>query len=335
VLIHALASHRHYAEHLLPIWQALDPSERGMFVAASRDAWEWLGRRGVPVMLHRAQLPARRSLVDGRQPPWLVASYSDLVALGPHRRAVLVEHGAGQHYGGDGGTAASLPYHAGGRDRHRVDVFVCPNRVVAERNAAVYPDAMAVAVGCPKLDTYSRGESDAVVFAWHWHPPVAASVPEAGSAHAEYADAVAALASERRWLMLGHGHPRAWSHYEAYYRAAGIEPVRELREALARARLLVADNTSAMWEAVALDIPVVVVNSRRYRRDVNHGLRFWEYADVGPQVNDPGELAATIDAALAGDVWAARRAEVASLLYGPLDGGAAVRAVEAMRAFYD
>jgi hypothetical protein len=336
VLIHFLASQRHYAEHLLPIWEALDPDERGWFIATSRDAWRWLGARGVSARLHRGTMPMRRTLLDGKQPPWVVASYSDLVSLGPRRRAVLVEHGAGQHYGGDGGTAATLPYHAGGTERGTVDCFLCPNEVVAYRNANVYPNARALAVGCPKLDSYRSdpADRDAVVFAWHWQPPLAQSVPESGSAFPEYAVEVEALASSGRWPVVGHGHPRGWSHFESFYRGAGIEPVRELRDALARARVLVADNTSAMWEAAALDVPVVVVNSKRYRRDVDHGLRFWEFADVGPQVDDPTQLADAIERALDADEWAERRDEIACLLYGERDGGGAARAVEEIRATY-
>jgi hypothetical protein len=96
--------------------------------------------------------------------------------------------------------------------------------------------------------------------------------------------------------------------------------------------VVVADNPSIQWESLALGIPVVFVNASWYRRDVNHGLRFWEYANCGPHVNHPGELAevAKTVADWAG-VYDVRRREVAGLLYGQSEGSA-WRAAEAIRA---
>jgi hypothetical protein len=87
-----------------------------------------------------------------------------------------------------------------------------------------------------------------------------------------------------------------------------------------------------MWEAAALGIPVVVVNASWYRRDIDHGLRFWEYSDIGPNVDHPADLA---EVAKSFPEWSGvydvRRREVAGLLYGQLVGSA-WRAADNIRA---
>jgi len=40
------------------------------------------------------------------------------------------------------------------------------------------------------------------------------------------------------------------------------------------------------------------MNPPHYRGDVNHGMRFWELADVGPNAHDVTELMAAVDLAL-------------------------------------
>jgi hypothetical protein len=71
----------------------------------------------------------------------------------------------------------------------------------------------------------------------------------------------------------------------------------------------------------------VVLNSTAYRRDVHHGLRFWDAADVGIQVNRPQELAPAVERALAGDI--ANREHALDIVYA-YRSGAAERAVAAI-----
>ena len=62
------------------------------------------------------------------------------------------------------------------------------------------------------------------------------------------------------------------------------------------------------------------------------GSRFWEYADIGPHIDHPDELAETANS---WRDWSAvydmRRREVAGLLYGNIPGSA-WRAAEAIRS---
>ena len=73
--------------------------------------------------------------------------------------------------------------------------------------------------------------------------------------------------------------------------------------------------------------PVIVLNRPEYRREVEHGLRFWEAAGVGVNVDSPADLDAAIVRAVEDppDVAAAREAAL-DIVYSPRSGGAAIAA---------
>jgi hypothetical protein len=265
--------------------------------------------------------------------PILVAGYSDeLKAKG--RPVALVEHGAGQDYG------TGNPANPGGRGRERVGLFLCPNRSVAARNAAVYPDAAVEVVGCPKLDAYFRPwttrrvglGAPLVVFTWH-HEGQTGAAPEARSAWPHYRpsfrEIVAAL-TDRGFEVAGHAHPRKASEMRRAYDAVGVRWIPTLAEVLDTASVLVADNTSAMYEAAAVGVDVVVLNAPWYRRDVEHGLRFWGEHRLGPVCDWPGEVPGAVVAAYERVYDTAETARIVDLVYGPLDGHAATRAAVAL-----
>jgi hypothetical protein len=333
--VHALASERHYVDHLAPVWAALDPEERGTFYAGSTQALaraRQYGLEGLSPRVHR-QLPALRACqLEGRQPWWLVASYADHRRAGGQRRTVYLEHGAGQSYLGDPLTGHRAHY-AGGPGRDRVGLFLCPSETVAQLNRAAAPAVPAVAVGCPKLDALplcAAGREPCAAVTFHWNAEAVA--PEATTAFPHYRAALERLAAGGALPLLGHGHPRAWRQLSGWWLEHGVTTEQDLTLVLMRASVFVADNTSAMFEAAALDVPVVVLNAPQYRRHVQHGLRFWQAADIGLQVDDPRDLIAALTATLEEDPQAARRRQVAVEVYGPRDRQATARAVTAMRA---
>lgn len=334
--VHGYASARHYLDHLAPIWVGLDPEERGTFWVTTRALGLYAAtRHGIDCAINRTLPNPARTRLDGHQPHVLVASSNDAATIGNHRRAVLVEHGAGQTYAGDPSNlrAAASSGYAGGTERRMVDLFLTPNVTVRDRNRARYPNAAHAAVGCPRLDRWHGWTPGPVderrpTVTFHWPCKL---VPETNTAWPHYRawfEAEPRLTAHGQ--IIGHAHPRHAAHLSRWWPTVGAEWVPDLDTALEHALVLVADNTSAIWEAAAIGIPVVLLNAPTYRRDVEHGLRFWQYADVGPQVDHPHELEdAVLDAHH--PRYRVRRGQATRAIYGSVDGQAAARAVAAMR----
>jgi hypothetical protein len=297
-MIDAYASTPWYVDHLAPIMAALGPEAGELHV----------GRRFRP----RPRPPADVALV---------ASYGDLTIvrhLG-YQRFALTQHGAGQSYGGDP-RRGDYPSYPGGRNHASVGLFLVPNEHAAGRWRKAYPRACVRVVGCPKLDTLptrvpSAGPVVAVSFHWDYR-----LMPETRSAFPEYAAAVATLA--KSYTVLGHAHPRR-TDLRRFYTRIGVEQVRDFADVCRQADLYVCDNSSTLFEFAATGRPVVVLNSREYRRDVEHGLRFWDAASVGVQVDRGAGLADAVARALEQhpeDVEARERA--LGIVYQPRVGSA-------------
>lgn len=171
-----------------------------------------------------------------------------------------------------------------------------------------------------------------VAVTFHWDCQL---IPETRSAFPHYRAALHDLVNAVRAAggeVWGHGHPRAWGRLQRTWRTLGVPLVPDMADVLDGAGVLVADNTSAAYEFASLDRPVITLNAPWYRRNVEHGLRFWSHVP-GDQVNDPAELAPVVLRALAGPehphVTALRRRAVAHV-YDRCDGHAADRAVAAI-----
>lgn len=324
MVIDWLASRGHYLEHLDPIRDELDTAGQLFVGPEAHDAIALLD--------------------DGT--PTVVAAMRDAVMVPESRPVCLVEHGAGQTYEGlhsDG--------YAGGGGRERVSLFLCPSERVADLNRAAYPTAQVEVVGCAKLDhppaRAPRGERPIVALTWHWRCNVAV---ETRPALDHYRDAVRRLAATGRYELLGHAHPRLWDDGDPpneLYDELGIEWTRSWPEVLARADLLCFDNTSAGYEAAALGIPVLALDSPEWRDEPRHGLRFYDSVpglrlrarmsqapECEPVFQWWGEhnLEAAIAEALAdADGLRAKRELVSDEVYGPRDGRASERAAEILR----
>ena len=230
--------------------------------------------------------------------------------------------------------AASITYntkhaaYAGGRDRDRVVLFANVNETVHAANQRAYPDVPGIIVGSPKLDhltTRCAPRTRTVAFSWHWDCKIA---PETRTAWFEYRDTLGELHGD--WTPLGHAHPRAWNLVEDQYRRLGWNTARTFDEVIDRADVYVCDTSSTLYEFAALDRPVVVLNSKHYRRDIEQGLRFWR--DIpGIQVDTPADLNAAIQEALDTDTWSPVRREITPRVY-PHIGEASQRAAGAILA---
>jgi hypothetical protein len=324
------ATMTHYLAHIEPIWRALDMGERGTIYLAGQFASveppEWVQDRvewGAP---------------HGLGPAVIVAGIMDQTTVErAGRRTVYVEHGAGQSYDGDPNTAGDTSYSgSGGHDG--TALFLCPSEAVADRWRDEYPETPAVAVGCPRLDRWHDGKlkpsglgevvpTVAVTF----HGFGARKIPETIGAWRHYDDALPALAD--RFKVIGHGHPRLWRKIEQRWQAIGVETVPDVDDVFARASVLVGDNTSLLPEAASLGIPLVWLNAPWYRRDVQHGGRFWDWPRGQVGASDPEHLVRAVEIALSDppEVRTARE-EMVRTVYVATDGQAAQRAAEAIRA---
>lgn len=332
-MIDAYASEPQYVTHIGPVWNALPEKLQGAFSASATAA-----RRAAELGIATAQIRQERG-TEARLT--IVASYMDEQHVKP-RPVVLVEHGAGQSYGHDGEHNPAYP---GGRGREAVCLFICPNEMVAARWRQMYPDTPTAVVGSPFLDPWHgaakaepiiRHDPPLVVFSFHWDCAV---VPECGNAFEHYKNELWRLAlmtpEERGFHMGGHAHPRAQT-IMGWWRGIGVRTFNNFAEVLDYADLYVADNSSTIFEFASTDRPVLMLNAPEYRRDVEHGLRFWRAAEFLPYVDEPWALVNGIEMALGdADCWKAGRHHLTREVYAYTDGHAAQRAAAAIVATYE
>lgn len=327
-------------DHMAPVWRLLPPQHRGRFLTdASLVAHA--RARGVDAeaidaqRLRSSSAPPRASREDG--PAAFVVSIGDTKVarrLG-YRRFAFMEHGAGQAYIGDRDPIAQRhPSYAGGLDREDVELFLVPNEYSAGLWRRSYPGARVEVVGSPKLEDVLqlaagrvKNEPPVVAISFHWP---AFTCDEAGSALGHYLPALPALAAA--YHVIGHSHPKAdWpARIARYYRRAGIPFVADFADVVRQADLYICDNSSTLFEFAATGRPVLVLNDPKFRRNVHHGGRFWDWATVGIQVDQPDELLASIARALADPPEVrAERERVLELVY-PIRAGAGARAAAAI-----
>ena len=331
--ISVLVSERHFLDHLAPIWHALPENRRGVFLVTRPELIPWVEGRGITGAevlnfgLHKARAPG----------PFLTASSGDLRRIidrwGPLTPQIYLNHGAGFSWLGLNHTS----YAGGGHWLDRVGLFLDPNEYAARRNRKSHPKAMVRAIGCPKLDHWHNQDAKPadpagplVCISFHWHCTV---VNETDWAWPFFQNAIPELPAHYR--MIGHGHPRAISFLAKRYERAGFDTLMDFEDVLARADVYVNDSSSTLYEFASLDRPVVVMNSPKYRRRVNHGLRFWEHEDVGVICNKQEELVDAVARAIedAPKQQALRHAATQDVY--PIRGNAAQAAVEAIEEFCD
>lgn len=286
-----LAKEQHYADHMLPVWRALPEHARGSFINTSLT-------------------PTRRT-ADAV----LVAGYGDVKRahrLG-YERVALIQHGAGQSYG------KALSAYSGGDGHEGVSLFLCPNEHSRVRWAERYPEARAVTVGSPRAESLPAragppGRTVAVSF--HWQCNINA---ETRPAFGEFRDAIPLL--KERFEVFGHGHPRAMRWLRPWYRRWGIPILERFEDVCKMADVYVCDNSSTIFEFASTGRNVVLMNSKHYRRNVEHGLRFWDCAGVGVQCGDKESLPEAVEWALGDDpMIEENRERIVNVVYGQVQG---------------
>jgi hypothetical protein len=323
VIVDGYAEQSNYIDHLASIWRALPDGVRGDFRTPDPDLVPYCKAKGID-----AALSSRFAPSDDR---WLMVASGRELMRHRGRRHILVEHGAGQTYVD---APAAVYGYAGGCDRGTVGLFVCPSQRVADANLAAYPLARAVVAGSPRLDQWHvpgwrRHPSSPlrIVISTHWN---GGPCQESLSAWPEYRRAYSDFARQHTQVYK-HAHPKWADHVRRDL--PDIPFIDTFDEVLDTADIYICDNSSTQYETAALGIPNVVINSAEYRRDVQHGLRFWSHIP-GPECNSPEQLARVVRSVESNyDGWRDYGRRVASDVYdGLLDGHATERAVGAILA---
>ena len=268
------ASESHYIDHIAPIWLRLPNDIKGIF-------------RTVPKHVpHAARLGIKAETTSPTTNHTLVASWGDYKKTrGP---IIYMEHGIGHTY------SNGHPSYAGSLGRDRATLFLNQHVVTDSKNRSTYPKAEHAIIGIPKMDTVKqRGVQGSVVcISFHWDAKVA---PESRSAFQHYERHIGDLTNLDGITILGHAHPRkGWQEkLEPIFKQNGIRFIPTFAKVLDQADFYVIDNSSTGYEFAAAGRPVIHMNAPWYRRNVNHGIRFWDHIP-GPIVDTGPELLRTI-----------------------------------------
>ena len=131
-----------------------------------------------------------------------------------------------------------------------------------------------------------------------------------------------------------HGHPRILDELSVVYELCSIEVVRRFDDVFRKSKSLCKPIIWLLYEFASTDRPVVVLNAPWYRRNVNHGLRFWDCANVGVNCNSPGSLIKKIYEALEdSEEQKKMREDAVNTVYKYRDGQAAQRSVEVIEEY--
>jgi len=289
-----LATQPQYIDHIAPVWDALADNNIGSFYVPQE-----LFGYAQSKLKHHLYLYSyeNNSLSTFSDCPILVASYGDMKychRMNPDRRIFMMEHGTGHGFG----TSA---YPNGPGERDCVSLFLPPNQYTADKIHTVRSTPCEV-IGTPKLDwvvdqdlTQYRLHPRTVCISFH-HGGKNRKPPEAGSAFEHYKDIIPEL--KKQFNLVAHGHPLSRVRDIPFYASIGVPFIDDFEQVMRVADVYVNDLSSTLYEFITTGKPVIVMNAPWFRRDVQHGLRFWDYSNIGFEVNQPGELKKAIDATL-------------------------------------
>ena len=314
-------SRKQYFDHVAPIYRESKFDKQFVVEAEIAGA---VGLAGINPILANSPSVQHDCVV--------VSSLQDLFrALGWHSKHIIfMEHGVGI-------TPSKNAGYAGGTGmREDVSLFLAPNEYIKKKIITGIPRAKVEVIGTPKMDQvfYStplpRQQVPQVVVSFHWDGSQGIS-PEAGNAFEHFKKEIPTLGMY--YDLYGHGHPRFMHTLAYYYANAKIPIIHDFFEVMQRADLYVNDCSSTLYEFCVTGKPVVILNSPKFRRDVHWGIRFWDYTDIGPMVDDPKDLASAVFTQLKNpDQYKPQREAMVKDLY-PFLGTSAKIATEAIDSF--
>lgn len=345
------ARREHFVDHLAPIWLEIPKSYRGKFyVHASVVEYAHKTFHNIYefVSIQDEENPTKLNTHVPGNNPLVCCAYGDLVCAyksNPDRTYILAEHGVGLTPAGkqNGGYAGGVGL------RRMVDLFLAPNEYIAARTETVL-DTTQVVIGTPKLDKYgtfveqTMQQMDAwyhefgkhkpnptICISFHWNGSHIS--PEAGNAFSIFGRTETLQKLKLEYNMIAHCHPKARSEMAPVFESVGIPFVENFKDVLEQADIYINDCSSTMYEFLVTGKPVIIMNTPAFRKSVHHGLRFWDYVNIGRQVVNYSELKAAIDATIQMPEYHAKdRKKAVKDLYPHL-GSSAQRAADAILKF--
>lgn len=296
-MIDFLASQKHYIDHIAPVWERLPKDVRHNFYVP-----EGIADYAKSKLQGSSQYLFQYERVFPQDDsPILVCAYGDLIAAHRNnisRKIIYMEHGTGHAFG-----TAAYPNGVGKRDY--VDLFLAPNDYTRRLIHSVR-DTHVEVIGTPKMDIYYGAFQEmqrmtdligvpanpTIAIAFHWGDKHSVP-PESGSAYEHYKNILPELA--KRYSVIAHGHPIAQHIYKPEFIRMGIPWIDTFDQVLQKADIYINDISSTLYEFVVTGKPVIILNAPWFRRDVNWGIRFWDYSDVGINVDEPEELFTAIN----------------------------------------
>jgi len=188
--------------------------------------------------------------------------------------------------------------YAGGPGWNHLDLVLAPGPHCARSWQAAYPTLEVVEFGTFH-DTYvNRPLPQTVAFTFHWD---CRQTVETRTAWPDWQRQVERVVASHRWSFLGHWHPkwdqtRRGNPVASWWSRQGV-PLATVDDVFEQAGLLVADNTSLLYEFAATGRPVLCLNGEAWRRHVDHGLRFWSHPP-GHMLDVGDDLATGISTAM-------------------------------------
>ena len=267
------ASEPHFFDHMAPIWEKLNDEYKGTFLV-TQEIIDMCAKR-IPEV--RLGLPTENIC--------LVASFGDYSRS--KGQVIFMEHGIGHTYSVDDHSS-----YAGGKGKDRVVLFLNQHHITDKKNKKTYPKTKHEIIGTPKMDEYGTKEikGRTVCISFHWN---CAIVPETRTTLPHYEKVFKTLAKSNDYTLVVHAHPREYGNWQKsvqrYFRGYDIRFITDFRQVLDEADIYINDNSSTMYEFMLTGKPVIVLNAPWYRKEINTGIRFWDFIP-GIQVDNPEDL---------------------------------------------
>jgi hypothetical protein len=320
------ATEKHYLEHLIPVAKEFLSKAPSLFKGfyVPRILSQFVAEAGIPFI----EVPGRSGPPPAGMGPVICSAIGNIrMAADWVRPLILMAHGCDITYAGIRGSS----YAGGGGARHALNLMLLVNEAAYEKEIASNTTGKSVIIGCPKMDKYFTNpisippaKKPIVVFSTHFDCGVC---PETRSAFFYYEEKLKDLAKVVD--LRGHYHPRMRGIKERFIQR-NIPVIDSFDEVMKTAHLYIIDNSSTLYEFAATDRPVVALNCPLYRRDVHHGLRFWDNIP-GLQCDESSDLINTVLRALEDteDVKEMRK-KATKAAFTFTDGSASRRAVNAI-----